>query len=68
MLLAEVYISLAVHWDEVDMGMRNLQTQYYLSYLLAWEGCLDDARHRRRNSFPAGILYSRRAGGITADL
>ena len=41
MLFAEVYISLAVHWDEVDMGMRNLQTQYYLSYLLAWEGCLD---------------------------
>ena len=45
MLLAEVDISLTVHWDEVDVGMRNLQAQNYLSHFLAWEGSLDGLCH-----------------------
>ena len=44
-LLAEVHVSLAVHRDEMDVGMRNLQTQNHLSHLLAWEGCLDGLSH-----------------------
>ena len=54
MFLAEVHIRLAVHRDEVDMGVRHLETENHLCHFLAGEGSLDGLSHFLGEDFKFG--------------